>query len=421
MVTTNYRSVFAASVGGALEMYDFIVYAFMASIIAHLFFPSHDPMTGLIKTFGVFSIGYLARPIGGILFGHFGDKYGRKKTFIFTIIGMAIPTFLIGLLPTYDQIGVWATYLITAFRLLQGLAIGGDFPGGIAYIAENSNDQQRGLMCSWLYFSINIGILLASGLSLILTTNLNSTQMLAWGWRIPFLAGLLIALLGLYIRLKIAETPIFKQLETLGKTAKIPLQQLLSFHKGKILIGTGIAWLAGAIISVIFVFMPAYLTQQIGFKLSDALAFNTFNLLVFSCLIPVTGKLSDYIGRKTTLLIGAIGIVVFAYPLYMGLNHSSAIIYIPALLILGVLSAFIIGPVASTLAELFDSVVRYSGVALAYNLGFAVFGGFAPFITSILLKVTHNPQAPAFYLIFSAIVAIIAISFLKKDNVNIAT
>lgn len=414
MSTPNYRSIFAASVGGALEMYDFITYAFLASIIAELFFPSDDPLVGLIKTFGIFSIGYLARPIGGIIFGHFGDEYGRKKTFTYTIIAMAIPTFLIGLLPTFHQIGILATYLITALRLLQGLAIGGDFPGGICYIAESSHDQHRGLMCSWLYFSINIGILIASGLITIMSMTLSSAQMVAWGWRIPFLSGLLLALIGLYIRLKLSETPVFKYLEQAGKISKIPLRELFSSYKEKILIGTGVTWIAGAIISVIFIFMPAYLNKSVGLKLSNALALNTLNLLVFSCLIPVMGKLSDQIGRKDTLLIGSIAIALFSYPLYAGLNNPAAIIYIPSLLILGTLSAFIIGPIASTLAELFPSEIRYSGVALAYNLGFAVFGGLAPFITSILLKVTHNPQAPAFYLIFSALASSIAILFLGE-------
>jgi MHS family proline/betaine transporter-like MFS transporter len=398
----------AVAVASILEIYDFTLYIFFAPIIAQLFFPHGNSWVAMLETFAIFAIGYFSRPLGAVIFGHYGDKLGRRKGLLITIVLMATTTTAIGLLPTYSAIGIAAPLLLVILRFLQGIAIGGDLPGAITFVAEYADDKKRGLLCSLVYCGVNIGLLLASAIGALLISVLSQAQLMAWGWRVAFVFGIVVGFVGFYLRRKMADTPHFIHLEKTRALAKLPLLQLFRESTPQVLRSIGLAWLFAVIIAQVFLFMPSYLHTTNHFPLSKALLLNSINVLLFSLCIPFVGYLSDKIGRKPVNLVTATLFVVFTYPLYTWLSQPNFVFEIIAMNCFAVLAAGIVGTVPSAWAEMFPTSVRYSGVGVAYNIGFAIFAGLTPVIATYLLYTLHQPQAPSYNLIVSAIMAFIA-------------
>lgn len=398
------KAVAVASIGGGLEIYDFTIYIFLTPVLAKLFFPLTNHDLALLSTLGVFAVGYIARPIGGIIFGHFGDTLGRKWGMLISIFLMAIAATLIGLLPTYAQIGVVAPIALVVLRFLQGIAVGGDLPGAITSVAEYASPERRGLLCGIVFGSINAGALLASSMVAILTLLLSTEQLEQWGWRIAFIMGIVIAVVGYYLRRKVGETPYFAKLQQKHAYVKRPLINLLKTTPLLILQALGLMWLFAVATSQCFLYMPTYLHQTIKLPLKTAMIINSINLIIFSSLIPVMGYISDKVGRKRLLLVGSLTFILLSYPLYILLNSQHLPIQLIALFILAVMTATLVGTTPCAVCELFVTKTRYSGTALSYNLALTLFASLTPVVLSSLLYLTHNNYAVSFNLILAAMV-----------------
>lgn len=404
------KNIFLFSIGDAIEMYDFVLYVLFSGYIAQAFFPSKTHLTSLLMTLSVFAIGYLVRPIGGLIYAHFGDRFGRRTTLLVSMYLMGIPTFLMGLLPTYQQIGSIAPLILTLLRLLQGLAVGGDFPGMITFVSESVPDSKRGFLSSWIFSGINFGILLASLIAFIFSFCFSQAEMQHWGWRIPFLLGIILTLLGLHLRKKIDETPKFKAMQLkVAQLSKIPLADLFHKHLASAIKALLITSLGASIISLIFLMMPVYLTKFSHHNIPHVMLINSASVLIFSALIPIAGKLADVYSSQKIMLIAAILLVLLSYPAYYLLIHQDIDVTWPILLVFDILSAGILGPISLQLSLMFPTEIRYNGVAFGYSVGFALFGGLAPVISTALIEKTQLHSAPSFYLIFTGILTIIGL------------
>lgn len=417
--TTGYRFRILAStwLGGIVEMYDFVVYIFLSPIIAEVFFPKTDPHSAILMTFGIFAIGYFSRPIGGILFGHLVDRIGRRRGLIASVFAMSIAIFLTAIVPGYQTIGIAAPILLLIFRLLQGLSVGGEFPTALVFLAENSDVNKRGWFTSWLFCGINFGTLLGSAVVALFHYWLDPAQLQSWGWRIPFLAGALLAIFGFYVRNRLLETPIFiEHLKKYG-ASRLPIKTLLQHNWWPLIIGIGLVCLMSIIIGALYLNMPMYLHALNKISMTEALWANTISLLIFSLFIPVFGLLSDKLGRKTVLLSGTVLIGIFCYGLFYLLKTPNIIAFGTGLLILSLFSAMVVGPLPVILTELFPTHIRATGAAMTYNISFGVFGGLAPLVIAKIYGSTHNlHDGPTFYLIFGAIVTLIAVLLYRETK-----
>lgn len=407
------KIIFLASLGGALEFYDFVIYVIFAPIISQVFFPETDKLASLMSVYAVFAIGYLIRPLGGVAFSHFGDKYGRKKTFIFSVILMAVPTVLIGVLPTYQHIGIFSSILLIFLRLLQGLSIGGEIPGALTFTCEQVNPRSRALACGVIFSCLNVGIFLGAMISLILTNELSNAQLLSFGWRIPFILGGLLGIFSFYIRKQLAESPLFLAFKNSTENTRMPFVEAITLYWRKILQGIGITCLGSVKINLLFLYMPTYLSTILAYPKQQATLFNTINLGFYSLLLIFFCWCGDRLGRKLILLIGSAGFILLSYILFVTLSRQTTVSLIVALFIFAILSsAIMVYP--SILVELFPVSIRYTGIAISYNLAFAFFGGLTPFIATYLIDALNNNLAPSFYLTLSAILCFIAVLTVKK-------
>ncbi|WP_058533567.1 MFS transporter [Legionella saoudiensis] len=407
------KIIFLASLGGALEFYDFIIYVIFAPMISQIFFPETDKLASLMKIYAIFAIGYLIRPIGGIAFSHFGDKYGRKKTFIFSVVLMAVPTVVIGLLPTYEHVGVWASILLVLMRMLQGLSIGGEIPGAITFTCEHVNPRSRGLACGVIFCFLNLGIFLGAAISLLLTSLLTKEQLLSYGWRIPFLVGGLLGVFSFYIRKQMTESPLFMVFKEQQERERIPFIEAITLYWRQIMQGVGITCLGAVVINLLFLYMPTYLSTILSYPKEEATLFNTINLFFYSCLLVFFSWLADRVGRKAILLTGAISFILFGYILFAILSIQTTQALVIALSLLAILSSSIM-VYPSVLAELFPTSIRYTGIAISYNIAFAFFGGLTPLIATYLVESFANVLAPSFYLICSAVLCSFAAMTIKQ-------
>ncbi|WP_392536431.1 MFS transporter [Legionella sp. 227] len=335
------KIIFLASLGGALEFYDFVIYVIFAPIISQVFFPETDPLASLMSVYAVFAIGYLIRPLGGIAFSHFGDKYGRKKTFIFSVILMAVPTVLIGFLPTYQHIGILSSILLIFLRLLQGLSIGGEIPGALTFACEHVNPRSRALACGVIFSFLNLGIFLGALISLILTNQLSNAQLLNFGWRIPFILGGLLGLFSFYIRKRLAESPLFLAFKNSTENRRIPFIEAITLYWRKILQGIGLTCLGSVMINLLFLYMPTYLSTILAYQKQQATLFNTINLGFFSLLLVFFCWYSARVGRKLVLLVGAIGFILLSHLLFIILARQTTVSLSIALAIFAILSSLL--------------------------------------------------------------------------------
>ena len=402
------RSAIAGIIGNVLEWYDFAVFGYYAPIIGTLFFPSESKYAALIKAYGVFAAGYMMRPIGGVVFGHMGDRLGRKKALQVSVLMMAIPTACLGLVPNYDRIGLAAPLILIFLRLLQGISVGGEFIGSMSFITEIAPPNRRGFYGSLTTLSAVGGIMIGSAVATVMQGLLSQESMLSWGWRVPFLAGIAIAGFGLWMRNGLVDPPVFNKLKTAEKIQKSPVIRVIRHMPGRIAHTAALVVLFGGGFYMLFVWWPTYLTHMVKPAVPHALMINTISTLVILALIPLSGYLSDRVGRKKLLVVSCLSIAVVAYPLFMWSDHGVFQSALVAQLIFALIFCNIQGSMPATLAEMFPTGVRFSGIALGYNLTLALVGGTAPMVCTWLVTVTGDIASPAYYLIVLALVSFVA-------------
>jgi MHS family proline/betaine transporter-like MFS transporter len=413
MADVGKRTVVAGAVGNMLEWYDFAVFGFFAPAIGTQFFPSDDRIAGLINAFGVFAIGYLARPVGGVLFGRLGDRIGRKRALQISIIAMAIPTTLIAVLPTHAQVGVWAAVFLVLLRLLQGLSVGGEFIGSVCYLVEVAPPGKRGLFGSYAVFSTVGGMLAGSAVAAILHAVMSEAEIAQWGWRLPFLGGLVLGVAGWALRRHLVESPAFANIVARGMAVPHPVLRAIRQMPLEIFqVGMMVILLAVGIYTL-FIWMPTYLTHIVEPPVAGALLINTLAMILLIALMPLAGSLSDRIGYKPVLAAVMIATAVLVYPLIRWIDTGALVAVIVAQVAFAVINGFIQGPTPVAMAAQFPAEIRYSAIGIGYNVTLAIFGGTAPLVATWLIRETGDLAAPAWYIAAAAAVSCAATLSLK--------
>lgn len=407
------RQLMVSSLGNILEWLDVGLFIYLAPIIGQQFFPSHDIAHSTIIAFGVFAAGFICRPLGSVVFGHLGDRIGRAKTLVISILAISFVTLMVGFLPDYQSIGIAAPILFTLLRLVQGLSVGGEYSGVMIYLAESAPSHRRGFFTSFAAVGANTGFLLATLIAILLNTVLPMTIVQAWGWRIPFICSGLLGLLIFYFRLNLVETSAYSYLQKHNAVVKKPLLAALQQAPGKLLQILGLTCMGATFYYVFFGFMPTYLVQYFGVSLIFSLVCQAFFLAMMLVWVPLAGRFGDQIGRKKMLLLTAFGMILFALPCFALLqSHFSLLIFI-GLGVATLISSMEQGSTLITVVENCPLGFRYSGVSIAYNLGNTVFGGLAPLMVSVLTqKINHF--APAYYIIGMSIISLLVIFSLKE-------
>lgn len=395
----------SGAIGNVLEWYDFAVFGFMAPLMSSQFFPATDKYSALIKTFGVFAVGYLARPLGGMLFGQIGDRRGRKRALQLSVATMAIPTSLIMILPTYAQVGLLSPILLTVLRLAQGISAGGEFVGSTTYLVEVAPQRRRASSGSWTMFGAVLGLMLGSGVAALVHHLLTPEQIASWGWRMPFVGGLLVGLAGWRMRRGLDETADFVEMQRAGTTAARPVLEALREMPLQIAQVMGMSLVLGVGVYTLFVWMPTYLTTFVRPPVTSALVINTAAMAMLLLLTPLAGRLGDRVGYQTVLAAGSLGTAVVAYPLFRWIDSGSVFAVCVLMAIFALLTAAIEGTLAVAMAERFPPRLRYSGTAVGYNLMFALLGGTAPLVATWLIAHTEDLTAPAWYVALAGVIS----------------
>ncbi|WP_084709603.1 MFS transporter [Rubrobacter aplysinae] len=408
------RAVTGAAVGNLIEWFDYASYGYLAATIGAVFFASGNETAALLGAFAVFAVSFVVRPIGGLFWGHFGDKLGRKRILALTIIIMSASTFSIGLIPSYATIGLAAPALLLVARLVQGFSAAGEYAGAGSFIAEYAPEGRRGFLVSMVPASTAAGLVLGAGVASLLQFNLGEAALQGWGWRLPFLAAGPLGLVGLYIRLKLEDTPLFQELERSRETVQAPLIAGLRRNYKQILVAFGIVCLNAVGFYMILSYMPTYLSEELGFDPVASILTTIISLAAYVIMLPIVGSLSDRIGRKPVLISACVLFVLFTIPAFGLMSLGGIGFAILAQILLGAMLAGNDGVLATFLTEMFPTTVRYSSFALSFNLGNAIFGGTAPFIATFLIAQTGNDFAPGFYLIAAAIIALVAMLMTRE-------
>jgi MFS transporter, MHS family, proline/betaine transporter len=415
-LTQKQRSaIIAGVIGNMLEWYDFGVYGYFVPVISKLFFPASTPIVSLLLTFSVFGVGFVMRPVGSIVFGHYGDRHGRKKALSAVILVMAVSTFVVGLLPTYDSVGVLAPLLLVLARLAQGLSGGGEWGGAAAYLVEFAPARRRGFIGSWQQFSVGAGFLLGSLTAALLTTSLSADDLSSWGWRVPFLLGVLVGGIGLYLRMQLDDTPKYTEMADHGEVSGLPIREALTTHLKPTLLAFGITLHNTVAYYAVLIYMTNWLTTAVKMPRSTALWIGTTCLCIFVVLVPLMGWISDRVGRKPMLITSCIGYIVLTYPVfYLASTGSVAYAFIGQALLVAFLAIYA-GAGPAIYCELFPTRVRYTALSIGYNIPVAIFGGFAPFIATGLIQATGSILAPVYYVIAAAVATLFTMMFVKES------
>jgi len=413
------RAVSAAALGNAMEWFDFGVYSYLAVIIGQVFFADASATAQLIASFGTFAAAFLVRPIGGMVFGPLGDRFGRQKILAVTMIMMSIGTFSIGLIPSYASIGIAAPILLFAARLVQGFSTGGEYGGAATFIAEYSTDKRRGFMGSFLEFGTLAGYLLGASLVTAMIAYLPHETMLEWGWRVPFFLAAPLGLFGLYIRLKLEETPAFKEHmdkreELEHSKPQMNVIMMLRVHAKPLLKCIGLVLLFNVSNYMLTAYMPSYLTGVMGFSELSGLLLVMVIMFIMMPLTLMWGHLTDRMGRKPVIGLGALGLIVLAIPCYMLIGSGNMVWVFVGLAILGLLHTCFSGTMPATLPALFITDIRYSALAIGFNLSVSLFGGTTPLITAWLVDTTHNAMMPAYYMVGAGLIGLITVLTLSE-------
>jgi MFS family permease len=399
------RTLTLSALGGALEFYDFVVFVFFAKVLGELFFPTNvAPWLAQLQVYGIFAAGYLARPLGGIVMAHFGDKVGRKKMFTLSVFLMAVPTLAIGLLPVYAHLGLLAPLLLLLLRIVQGIAIGGEVPGAWVFVAEHAPPGRVGFACAALTCGLTAGILIGSLLAAAINSRYSPDQVLAFAWRIPFVLGGIFGFIAVWLRRWLSETPVFAALrERKQLSRELPLKVVLGGHLAAVWLSVLVTWMLTAAIVVVILMTPTLV--QVKFHLAPALAFEGSSVaalaLCFGCI--GAGLMVDRIGRAMAMIIGSVALLVATYALYLDLAAGGAY-FLPLYAIAG-LSAGVVGVVPSVMVAAFPPAIRFTGISFSYNIAYAIFGALTPPLIGILAE-KLGPLAPAHYVAITAIVGV---------------
>ena len=412
---SDMRTLALSALGGALEFYDFVVFVFFTKALGALFFPPHMPTwLAQLQVYGIFAAGYLARPLGGIVMAHFGDRVGRKRMFTLSVLLMALPTLGIGLLPVYAQVGLAAPLLLLILRIVQGIAIGGEIPGAWVFVAEHAPPGRVGFACASLTAGLTAGILIGSLVAAALNRHYSPNELLDYGWRIPFLLGGAFGLLAVWLRRWLHETPVFAAMRANRELIEeLPLTVVLRAHRSAVLLSMGVTWLLTAAIVVVILMTPTLLQTQ--FRLAPARAFTGSSLaalmLCFGCI--GAGLLVDRIGRARTLLTGSLALIVCTYALYLDQRAGGA--HFMVLYAIAGLSVGVVGVVPAVMVAAFPPAIRFSGLSFSYNLAYAVFGAITPPLVGVLAH-RWGPLAPAHYVALVAVVGTLMGVYLLKTR-----
>ena len=409
------RKVLGASfIGNFVEWFDYASYGYFATVIAVAFFPEFAPASALLATFAVFAISFVIRPVGGIVWGGIGDRIGRRTALSWSILIMSGATTLIALLPSYHQVGILAPILLLVVRMVQGFSASGEYAGATAFIAEYAPTSRRGLFTSIVPASTAAGLLAGSLLSAALFAMLDDAEMQAWGWRLPFLLAAPLGLIGLYIRLKLEDTPKFRAMEARHEATATPTAELFRNHRGRMAIAFGVTCLNAVGFYLILSYMPTYLMTELGIGEAQAFLATSISLAVYIGLIFLMGQLSDRFGRRITLVAASILFMALTVPLFSMLDGASFLGIVLIQIAFGALLTVNDGTLPCFLSEIFPTRVRYSGFAFSFNAANALFGGTAPFVATWLIGVTGSKLAPAWYLVAAATVAVVAMLLARE-------
>jgi MFS transporter, MHS family, proline/betaine transporter len=404
-----WRAVTAASIGNALEWFDFIIYGFFAVTIAKVFFPAGNDTASLLLTFASFGVTFVMRPFGAIVIGNFGDRHGRKRALTLTISMMMAGTAITAFAPTYSSIGIFAPILIIAARMIQGFSAGGEFGSATVFLAEQ-NPKLRGFYASWQFAGQGLSTVLATGFGAVLNSTLTAEQLEMWGWRVPFLFGLLIGPIGYYIRRHVDETPEFQS----AQTAAAPLRDTLAHVKTRLLVALGMIVLV-TVAAYTAVFMPTYAIRELGLPPSAGFLAGLLAGAIQIVLIPLVGALSDKLGRLPIATAAIVAILISVHPMFAWL---AAVPTLETLLsvqaIIGVFVAAYAGAIPALMSELFPTRMRTTAMSVSYSFGVAIFGGFAPFINAWLIEVTGSKLAPSYYLMLAAVISLAALAAARR-------
>ena len=405
----NRKVIVSGMLGNGLEWYDFALYGHMAFIISKLFFPSFDPVVGLIATYGTFAAGFLARPFGAVLFGYIGDKFGRRIALAIAILLMAIPTGLIGLLPTYAQWGVAAPICLIIIRILQGLSMGGEFSGAITYMVEHSPANRRAISGSAAIVSLLLGFLLGSLVTTSFASLMSQEDFESWGWRIPFLLGIVVGVVGYYIRSHCEESPVYEAAKKEGSLSKTPVREVFTKHPKAMLQAFTIYLFVTMPFYMLSIYFITYTTKQLEQSYTDALIINAGCLLSMLASVPFAARWSDRVGRKKVLLTGIGLMMLVLYPAFQLMHmHDSFYYILVAQMLLGVTLGVYLAPVPALLVECFPTSVRYSGMSLSYNLC-AILGGLTPMAATWLIGATGNNDSIMYILVMAGVLSTIGV------------
>lgn len=404
------RVVMSALVGATIEWYDFFLYGVVAGIVFNkLYFPDSDPVVSTLLAYTTFAVGFVTRPLGGVIFGHFGDKIGRKSMLVMTLMIMGVATFLIGLVPTYDQIGLWAPVALLLLRICQGIGLGGEWGGAVLMAYEYAPKEKRGFYASLPQIGLAIGLCLASGVVALLSWLLTDEQFLAWGWRVAFLLSGVMVFVGMYIRLNVQETPEFAAVKQRNEATQIPFFDMMRRYPGNILKGMGARYIDGVFFNIFGVFSINYLTSTLKISRTEALLGVMAAAIVMCFTIPFFGQLSDRIGRTKVYFWGALITAVSAFPGFWLMTHSGGntmMIWLAIIIPFGIFYASVYGPEAALFCDLFDAKVRYTGISFVYQFSGIFASGITPIIATALLKSGGGePWQICAYVVFAGVVS----------------
>lgn len=405
------RVLIASVVGSAIEWFDYFLYGTVAALVFNqLFFVSDDPAFGTLYAYASFALAFFIRPFGGIIFSHIGDKIGRKKTLVLTLSLMGIATFCMGILPTYQAIGIWAPILLITLRLVQGLGLGGEWGGALLLAVEYAPKEKRGLFGSVPQMGVTIGMLMGT-VALSIMMLLPDGSFMTWGWRVPFIMSALLVVFGLWIRKGIDETPSFKKTQEKGEVAKIPLADTLRYHWKEVLIAIGAKVVETAPFYIFGTFIVSYATQNLNYSESVTLNTVTVATIITTILMPIMGSLSDKVGRKPLYIWGSILMMLYAFPYFWLIHQNSvAMLVIATIIGLGIIWAPITAVLGTMFSEIFSAKVRYTGISLGYQIGAAAAGGTAPLIaTALLIRFDGSYVPVALYIMLTSAISLVAV------------